>query len=77
MADPTLKLPIDETTPLLASSATNPLDDASTQSAVPGHGGESGPEDNADGSGRTVSPKVAVAILTIGRFHHVAVERPV
>jgi hypothetical protein len=80
MAEPdSLKLPIDETTPLLQPPA-NPPYNASAQSDALGHGGDVDPEveerlggENTEGGGdsssveRAISPKIAVAILTIGK----------
>ena len=69
MADPTIKLPIDETTPLLPSSDTN-----HHGNEIGTEVGESGREDGAENVSGSISPKVAVAILTIGKPCHVALN---
>jgi hypothetical protein len=81
MAEPdSLKLPINETTPLLA--APDLPDGSSAQSDADVNGRRSGSEaeehaigavagedeDGPKSAGRSISPKIAVAILTIGTF---------
>lgn len=78
MAEPdSIKLPASETTPLLQPSATD-LPSHSSLESVQRYGEDVGPyaegRGGTDGEGepghadRIISPKVAVAILTIGKF---------